>query len=65
MICEEFIENGRRVHHWSDAGFKILQNETQIIYDDAVDIVPCRFTYSETDQPLEPVDPELENVVID
>ena len=29
------------------------QIETRIVYDDAVDIVPCRYTYEETDEPVE------------
>ena len=53
MVQEELIENGERVHHWSDAGMKIRQEETGTVYDDAVDVVPCRYTYSETDEPVD------------
>lgn len=38
---------------YSDEGFKIRQNETGIIYDEAVDIVPNPYTYTETDIPIE------------
>ena len=51
MIIEEMV--GDRIRHYSDAGFKIRQIETGIIYDDAVDIVPCPYTYEETDKPIE------------
>lgn len=53
MIRSEFIENGERIRHFSDEGYKIMQVETGIIYDDAVDIVPCRYTYEETVIPIE------------
>lgn len=47
MIVTEQMENNR-IRHYSDSGFRILQNETGIVYDDAVDVLPCRYTYSET-----------------
>ena len=53
MLKEEYIEDGKRVRHYSDEGFKIRQIETGIVYDDAVDVVPCRYTYEETDVPIE------------
>ena len=56
MIISEVIENGNRIRHYSDAGFRILQNETGIVYDDAVDVMPCRYTYSETDELIEVVE---------
>ena len=56
MIVEEFIEDSR-VHHYSDVGLKIRQIETDVIYDDAVDVVPCIYTYEETDIPIEPLEP--------
>jgi hypothetical protein len=31
-------------------GFRILQNETGIIYDNAIDMVPCPYTYSEVEE---------------
>ena len=50
MIKTEEI-NGR-IRHYSDAGFKIRQIETGVLYDDAVDVLPCRYTYGETDEPI-------------
>ena len=49
MIRTETLEDGR-VYTWSDSGYKI-QQETGIIYDDAVDSVP--HTYTETDIPVD------------
>ena len=51
MIKTEYI--GNRNRHYSDNGFRILQNETGIVYDDAVDVLPCKYTYTETDEPIE------------
>ena len=56
MIISELIENGERIRHYSDNGMRILQNETGIIYDDAVDILPCKYTYSETEELIEMCD---------
>lgn len=53
MLKEEYIEDGERVRHYSDEGFKIRQIETGVIYEDAVDVLPCRYTYEETDEPIE------------
>lgn len=52
MIIEEFVEDGR-VKHYSDLGMMIRQIETGILYEDAVDILPCRYTYEETNEPIE------------
>lgn len=51
MIIEEMV--GDRIRHVSDSGFKIRQIETGAIYDDALDIVPCPYTYEETDEPID------------
>lgn len=56
MLQSELIENGERIHHWSDEGLKIRQVETGIVYDDAVDVMPCRYSYEETDEPIEEAD---------
>ena len=54
MIVEELLE-GDLIRHYSDANMKIRQEETGIIYDEAVDVVPCRYTYTETSEPIESV----------
>lgn len=50
MIQTEMV--GSRIRHYSDQNLKIRQIETGIIYDEAVDVVPCRYTYEETNEPL-------------
>lgn len=53
MIQTAYLEEGRRIRHWSDENLIIRQLETGVLYEDAVDNVPCRFTYEETDIPIE------------
>lgn len=53
MIKTEFLNEGTLVKHYSDAGFMLLQVETGIKYSDPVDVVPCRYTYEETTEPIE------------
>ena len=53
MIKTELLNDGTLIKHYSDAGFMLLQNETGIMYSDPIDVVPCRYTYSETEQPIE------------
>ena len=43
---------GDRIRHYSDEGYLILQKETGTLYEDAVDVVPCPYTYEETDEPI-------------
>jgi hypothetical protein len=57
MIIEEML-TPKRVRHYSDRNMRILQVETGRVYDDAVDRVPCKYTYEETDEPI----PEPEEV---
>ena len=52
MIIEEMLAP-ERDRHYSDKNLKILQVETGIVYDDAVDNVPCKYTYEETDEPID------------
>lgn len=49
MIIIEIIEDGTRIRQYSDQGFKIKQLETGYIYCEAIDIIPCEYTYEETD----------------
>lgn len=50
MILTEYLNDGTLIKHYSDAGYLLLQNETGIKYADPVDVVPCRYTYTETDE---------------
>lgn len=38
----------------SDSGYKIRQTETGRVYTDALDIADAEFTYTETDDPIDP-----------
>ena len=53
MIIKEYLNDGTLVKHYSDAGFLLLQNETGVKYSDPIDVVPCIYTYTETDEPIE------------
>lgn len=59
MIVTELVDNGKRIRHYSDKFVRILQNETGIVYNDAVDVLPCKYTYTETDEPIETADGEV------
>jgi hypothetical protein len=50
MIQIEYLNDGTLIKHYSDAGVMLLQVETGIKYADPVDVVPCRYTYEETDE---------------
>lgn len=57
MIVKEFYmtrEDGVNLYRtYSDEGFYILQNETNVKYSEAVDVEDAPFTYTETDEPIE------------
>lgn len=53
MIKTEYLNDGTLIKHYSDAGFMLLQNETGAKYSDPIDVVPCRYTYTETDELIE------------
>ena len=38
---------------YSDIGLRILQNETGGVYDEAIDVYPSQYTYSETNEYIE------------
>lgn len=50
MILTKYLNNGTLIRHYSDKGVLLLQNETGLKYFDPVDIVPCPYTYAETDE---------------
>ena len=51
------------IRHYSDSGYKIRQVETGELYNDAVDVVPCQYTYEETDEPIDDEPLEADEVV--
>ena len=40
------------IRTYSDEGYEIIQNETGTIYEEAIDIQPLAYTYTETDEPI-------------
>ena len=62
------IENlGTAERRYSDLGVKLRQVETDTLWNDAVNAVPCRYTYEETATPCDPVEPtaeELLNIIV-
>lgn len=60
MIQIEYLNEGTLIKHYSDTGMMLLQNETGLMYSDPVDLVPCRYTYTETDIPCEVEEEEEE-----
>ena len=71
MITTEFYatrDDGVKLYlTYSDAGVKILQNETDLVYDDVIDVENAGYTYSETDIQAdvkhEPDTSELEEIL--
>ena len=59
MIKTELLKDGKLIRHYSDMGVKLMQVETGIAYDEAIDIVPCQYTYEETNEPIVQIE-ELE-----
>ena len=63
MIVREFYrtrKDGINLYRtYSDNGFYILQNETNIEYAEAIDVENAPYTYSETDKPI-PEEPSEE-----
>lgn len=53
MILIEYLNDGALVKHYSDKGVLLLQNETGVKYSDPIDVVPCLYTYTETDEVIE------------
>lgn len=50
---EKILGGNKFIHTYSDKGFYILQVETNIKYDEAYDIIPCPYTYEETNEKIE------------
>lgn len=48
MIVTEYL-NENQIRHYSDERLYLRQIETGEIYCDAVDVIPCMYTYEETD----------------
>lgn len=59
MIVTEYLNNGTLIKHYSNAGKVVRQVETGYKYGEAIDVVPCPYTYVED----EPDDPEVEEEI--
>ena len=53
MIIIELVDDNTRERRYSDKNVKLLQVETGNLYDDAVDVIPCKYTYEETNEPID------------
>lgn len=62
MIITEFLNDGTLIKHYSDKGVLLLQNETGAKYAEPIDLVPCRYTYTETEEPIEEEDISSESI---
>lgn len=62
MILTEFLNDGTLIKHYSDKGVMLLQVETGAKYSDPVDVVPCRYTYEETDELIESEGEEMSEI---
>lgn len=51
MIVTEMIDD--RIHTYSDSGMMIRQDQTGVLYEDAIDVTYTGYTYTETDTPIE------------
>lgn len=63
MVIREVIENGTRDYHKSDNNKYIIQVETGNKYVEAIDIMPCQYTYIESDEDIEIINEEDINIV--
>lgn len=52
MIITEYLNNGTLIKHFSDSEFMLEQLETGIKFSSAIDLVPCKYTYIETNEKI-------------
>ena len=50
MIQTELLKDGKLIRHYSDEGKMIRQVETGTEYSEAIDVVPCNYTYKESEE---------------
>ena len=55
----ELADGTKLYRTYSDTGKQIIQNETGVLFDDAVDVEGATYTYSETDTDI--TTPEVKN----
>ena len=49
-----YKEHPNLIRHYSDEGMYIRQKETGAEYEEAIDVIPCKYTYEETDILINP-----------
>ena len=54
MIKQEkiTINNKELLHTYSDSNKYILQVETNVEYNETYDVIPCKYTYTETEEEI-------------
>ena len=54
MIKQEkvTINNKELLHTYSDSNKCILQVETNVEYNEAYDVIPCKYTYTEMEEEI-------------
>lgn len=54
MIVQKEVNIGSRtlLHTYSDSNKYILQVQTNTKYDEAYDVIPCKYTYIETEEEI-------------
>ena len=54
MLKQEkiIINNKELLHTYSDSNKCILQVETKAKYSEAYDVIPCKYTYKETEEEI-------------
>lgn len=58
MLKTEILD-GNLIRTYSDDGHDLLQEQTGMVYREAVDVMPCRYSYREVDRQAEPETEEL------
>lgn len=48
--------DGNFITHYSDSGKKIVQVETGVEYESATDVIPCKYTYEESENDVDAVE---------
>lgn len=61
MIITENLGNCER--RYSDQNVKLRQVETDTLWNDAINAIPCQFTYEETNTPCDPVEIEADEAM--
>jgi hypothetical protein len=59
MIITQILDGTNLIRRYSDIGKMLLQNETGIIYGEAVDIANAPYTYTEVSVPENPDTEEI------